>query len=116
MITIRIPKCWRDLVDLEDFSDEIDSMRAGDRANPAPDDPTPYYDDGREVSTTVPDGNILTLSLYSGQSNYWVSCKVTDPAGEIVYESEPWDNLDDSKIEIETDDDEIYVVDIEFVD
>ena len=68
--TIRIPKCWKDLVQVE-FPEDLNGIEDGDRRVVVTDDPKPYYDDARCISINLDGTRTFTLNLMSGQGNYF---------------------------------------------
>lgn len=67
-IVIRIPGVWQALLNTE-FPNDLAGMQSGPVE--ALDDPTAYYDDSREAVIVIDQGTVLTVSLSSGQGNYY---------------------------------------------
>lgn len=67
-IVIRVPGVWQALLNTE-FPDDLAGMQSGPAE--ALDDPTAYYDDSREAVIVIDQGTVLTVSLSSGQGNYY---------------------------------------------
>lgn len=108
-LTVELPGCWADLLDLEEI--DMETARAGDRDEHANDAAEAFYDDTRTVSATFPDGvTVLTVFLCSGQSNYWASYDIRRD-GDTLVESEPFHNLADG----ETWDEDGYKVTVKLV-
>lgn len=111
---IVLPKQWQDLLNMTSFEELPDNQfpkkfRSTDDVLPNSIthvyDPTPFRDDARSVSLTEGDYTI-TYFLHSGDSNYWLSNDVTKN-DEVVYESEPTDNLPSDNDEADLKNEEI---------
>lgn len=100
--TVRLPRCWRRLSET-DF--ESANYHVLDEHEPhfGVGDPRPRRDDEREVHTRFPDGRMCTLTLASGENNYFVSFAVFDEEGDKnpIYEQMDGVDLSGDKVEFE---------------
>lgn len=90
--TIELPACWKNLVE-ETFDEEDCPPKASNRSGYS--DPNPYVDDHRILGTTLPDGKDLSITLASGNENYWGTVQVHD-GDELVYQTEPFHDFSDT--------------------
>ena len=89
---IKIPTCWKKLVDTE-FED-ISKMTSEKQCKGIA-DPEPHYDDFRSIRGTFGNKDYeVFLSLCSGQSNYFGGVEIFHK-GSVVYELGPMDNFED---------------------
>ncbi len=84
--TIFVPSVFKDLSHYELTGEE---SCAKNRTNL--DDTQAYYDDNRMVTTTLDNGKEFSISLSSGQSNYWVDFLLDDEVLDI--EADENDNI-----------------------
>lgn len=120
--TIKLPRCWKRLAEtvfeqgggglLVTFPNGDREYISSEKHLEGNNDPEPHYDDGRIVESRLPDGTVLSVTLSSGQGNYFCGMTLYDSQGCIVYESETLEGLD-GPLEIETKQ-ESYCVEIEW--
>lgn len=97
---ITVPECWKELLDAY-FPDGLEGMTSGDRKQTAPNDPTPYYDDFRQLAYKLADGTTLRLTLASGQENYYAGFSIDTTLYTVAQSSndDPIERFDLSPIE-----------------
>jgi len=130
--TIKIPRCWKRLIE-ESFrrrADDAlyveDTCRIVGRASRWGwrrwDDPLAYYNDSRTASCEATDGALITVKLCSGQNNYFGQYAIFQTilpslkkivGKELVFEGEPRFALSDQE-EFCVNNGTIYVVTIEW--
>ena len=94
--TIKVPLCWKTLININDLSDAKDARwhRVGIE------DPDPFYDDDREISIKFDNGDVGILNLSSNQSNYFGGLGIWGKGdGEEIY-GEFWEFFDEVADEI----------------
>lgn len=98
---LRIPKCWKDLLAIEEFPEWTPKKATMQTVLEA--DPQAYRDDWRMVQIQEDDWT-LQAHLCSGDTNYWLAWIVDGP-DDIWYESEPEHDVYDGCDEVLIDDD-----------
>lgn len=91
--TLEIPGAWKELLEIEEFSDDVPKKPT--MGVPDPFDILPYRDDYREVSVVDGDTRVSAV-LCSGSNNYWLMWIIDCPG--CYYESDPEHDLPSSCI------------------
>lgn len=76
---VSVAKCWKELIDVE-FPDDLSGILS-EKHQKGIEDPNPYYDDVRFINFVFDNNERGTLSLCSGQSNYYGAIEINE--GEI---------------------------------
>jgi hypothetical protein len=127
--TIKVPRCWKRLVQAIFGDDEQQPERANSpeaaariwegevKSGPVANDiPEPHYDDSRTVLGRTEEGGTIELDLCSGQYNYYGGCTIHDADGNVVYETgmgDAWDEFHDEE-ELVGEDGNTYVIKFEW--
>lgn len=113
--TLQLPSVWHDLLYIHEFECWPGGVKDGKQQAHALDDPNPYSDDCREINASFTNGNIVFARLCSRRSNYWLEFRIVDPAGKVVYESVPYDDIADTLETFQGGDGVEYHVGVEMV-
>jgi len=99
IITFRVPKVWKNLINQE--AERAETPRTSSENRTDLFDPHLYYDDSRVVEGYDESGEReATLTLCSGQSNYYcrvVVQGVVNSLRQMIYEDD-WETIDDEVI------------------
>lgn len=109
-ITVYVPGCWKDLVDVyfderelpgDTISYEFKPVLDAESCRTLDNDSALYYDDHRTRQGKNIEGWLAEVHLCSGQSHYWGEIHIYAPDGELVIES-AWEAFADTN-ELEQD-------------
>lgn len=104
---VKVPRCWKRLIGTV-FERSDNGYVVAETVHPVTseqnqkgdDDPEPHYDDSRFVLGSTEDGGIIELDLASGQGNYYGGVVIHNGKGEVIYDEDlgdPMENLDDEQ-------------------
>jgi len=103
MVTAKVdvPIAWKNLIETQ-FPEDLEGILSEKEDHTGNTDPKPHYDDCRVIEGTFPNGANFTLSLGSGQSNYFGGLTIYGASeGDVIHETILEDYND---LEVETDD------------